>query len=406
MRRRTRTMYMVPLSLLCGALNAHAEPHTWTLAEALAHVRERAPAVLAARAGIDEARARLRGAALGGQQNPDVDIAFGPRSSGTIDLDLGLAQRFDAPGSRPARRAAAAAAVDQATALAEQRVRDRLRSVTLAFIDAAWRRERANVLNDAVATASELADVARRRFEAGDVAGLEVNVARASLARTQAEHQAALGDVRAALAGIEALLGVAPGEVRDIEAASLPDRDITAAVGSAAAQDRPDLRALTAAGREAAEEERLARSHRRPVWGPAVRYSRDEGDHILLGGLTVTLPAFNWGQEPEQAARARQTRIGLEVDALRAEIAAVLHGLVAAYEHRRAALDLVTREVLPALTDNERLALRSYDEGQMPLADVLVIRREVLDARLEAMARRRDVLATRVAIDFESGVLR
>lgn len=97
------------------------QPQPLTLAEVLARVREQSPAVLTARARVAEAEARVAAAGIRMQENPRLEIGAGPRTGGSTDLDLGLEQPFDHPGSRAARMDGARSALARERATAEDR---------------------------------------------------------------------------------------------------------------------------------------------------------------------------------------------------------------------------------------------------------------------------------------------
>ena len=58
----------------------------------------------------------------------------------------------------------------------------------------------------------------------------------------------------------------------------------------------------------------------RPEYGLGVRYQREEGSRIILGGVTVTLPVFSKGQELLAVGSARASRLRTELEAARARI--------------------------------------------------------------------------------------
>ena len=62
-------------------------------------------------------------------------------------------------------------------------------------------------------------------------------------------------------------------------------------------------------------------------------------------------------------------------------IDAEVRGAMATHEALRASTSEYERTVLPLIEENERLALESYDAGQIGLAELLLVRREALDAR-------------------------
>ena len=54
-----------------------------------------------------------------------------------------------------------------------------------------------------------------------------------------------------------------------------------------------------------------------------------------------------------------------------------------AYSRRLAALRLLETDAIPGLDENEQLTTRSFEVGQLGLPDLLLIRREILDTRLQ-----------------------
>src|SRR5262245_57001190 len=85
-----------------------------TLEAALTRARERAPAIIAAAAALDEARARALGAAVLLHDNPEVEGSAGARFADHATLlegSFGIRQVFELGGQRQARIDAAGAAV-------------------------------------------------------------------------------------------------------------------------------------------------------------------------------------------------------------------------------------------------------------------------------------------------------
>ena len=90
----------VPVFVCLLQASAAAQSISLSREEALARAREQAPAVLIARARIEEAQGRLLGARVRFRDNPTIDVGTGPRNTeaGTLtDLDVGFAQLFEGP---------------------------------------------------------------------------------------------------------------------------------------------------------------------------------------------------------------------------------------------------------------------------------------------------------------------
>jgi cobalt-zinc-cadmium efflux system outer membrane protein len=149
----------------------------------------------------------------------------------------------------------------------------------------------------------------------------------------------------------------------------------------------------------------LGRALRRPDLGVRLAYAREESDTIVLGGLTVTLPAFQKGAGTVAAGVARASRARTEAEVARETAVAELRTALAVYEQHASLAAALEKDAAPSLADNEALARRSYEAGEMSLMDSLLIRRDAIDTRLMIVDRRRDAAHSRLAVDYIAGVL-
>jgi cobalt-zinc-cadmium efflux system outer membrane protein len=172
------------------------------------------------------------------------------------------------------------------------------------------------------------------------------------------------------------------------------------------AGQRPELRALEAGVQEAEAELRLGLAHSRPEYGVGVRYAREEGDQIVLGGMTVTLPVFSKGQEQQAVASARATRLRAELEAAKARVAAEVRAAFDSYTRRLAAVGVLEAEAMPGLDENEQLTARSFEVGQIGLPDLLLIRRELLETRVQYVDALLEAVLARTDLDASAGTLR
>lgn len=368
--------------LLLLSLPAPAEPaRTLNFDEALALARASSPAVIAERLRIDEARARLTGASLRFQRNPTLEIEGGARRGDIESAEYGIevGQELELPQRRTARMELARAVVSQQESLAKLAESEVLREVATAFLRAAEAQERAAVSASAKRLLEEALTIAERRYAAGDIAQLDVNLARAAVARADVEQRTSHALVKARLAQLQILLGLTGDLAIEGSLAEMPSVD-TGQV-RAAATDRADVRAIDAQLAESEAERRLAGSMRWPDVGLSASYSREEGDRVTLAGVGLTLPLFNRGQEALALANARHARLTAERGALLRAIEAEVRGGIGTVTALRSASSEFQRTVLPLVDANERLALESYEVGQIGLGDLLLVRREALDAR-------------------------
>jgi cobalt-zinc-cadmium efflux system outer membrane protein len=387
--------------------NAQAPGPTMTFAEVLARAREQAPQIVSARLAVEETRGRLLGASLRFQTNPELEANLGNREgpdSRFTDFEIGLGQGFEPRSRRSARMAGANAAIAQSSANVDETTREVLRLAAGAYFRALHAQERIRLLGATQELAANVHSVADRRYKAGDIAVLDVNIARASLARVRAEREAAEAMRALAVGDLKQLLRL-DGDIRvegEFRGNGEPDLNVLL---QAAAQ-RPELRALEAGVQEAQAEVQLGRSFSRPEYGVGVRYAREEGDHIVLGGVTVTLPVFSKGQEFQAVGSARAARLRAELAAARTRIDIEVRSAFEAYSRRMAAIRVLETDAIPGLDENVTLTTRSFEVGQLGLPELLLIRREILDTRFQYLDALLEAALARIDLDASAGVLR
>jgi cobalt-zinc-cadmium efflux system outer membrane protein len=245
---------------------------------------------------------------------------------------------------------------------------------------------------------------AERRFKAGDIAVLDVNIAKASLARVRAEREGAEASKALALGELRQLLRLEVDVGLDGTLSRPAEADLAAALQSAS--QRPELRALAAAIQEAEADVRVGLSFAKPEYGVGVQYSREEGDQIVLGGMTVIVPAFSRGQEERAIGSARAARLRAELDAARIRVQAEVHAAFDAFNRRLAALQVLEADAITGLDENEQLTTRSFDVGQIGLLELLLIRREILDTRFQYLDALLEAALARVDLDASAAILR
>ena len=405
---KLRLRAAVPVLVCLVQAKAGAQSVSLSLEETIARARQQAPQILIARARIEEARGRLAGARVRFRDNPAIDLGTGPRSTetGTLtDLDIGFVQSFETGGQRAARIAGAEAGIARETATAADAMRSALRAVALAHIRTVYAQDRIELLRGAESVAAEVVTVAERRYQVGDIAILDVNIAKIARARARAARMAAEGERTIVAGELQRLLGLPPGtDVVAVGSMRLQGRPALEALLAAVA-NRPDLRAIEADIRDAEADVRLGRAVTRPDVGLGARFKREEGHRAVLGELTISLPVFSQGQELRATGSARASRLRLELETTRTVIESEVRALYAAYAAREGALRAFEQEAMPGVDENEALARRSFEVGQINLAELLLIRREIVDTRLEYLSRLLEVAEGAVEQDAAAGVL-
>jgi len=385
---------------------AAAQPERLTLGDALSRAREQAPRIVSARLALEEARGRLVGAGVRFQNNPELDVAAGQRRGATAstDFELGIQQQFEPAGRRSARIAAANEGVAQGTAVIDETTRLVMRDTASAFLRAAHAAERVRLLATTEEMAAQIHAAAERRFKAGDIAVLDVNLARAALGRARSDRQGALATQVMAIGELKQLLGLD----RDvtIEGTLRPPEEPNVDALLQASSQRPELRELEAAAREAEAQVRLGSTYGKPDFGVAARYEREEGDNVLLGGITISIPRFARGQELRSVGGARTTRLRADLEAARTRVRIEVQAGAETYRRRADAVRALEAEALTGLDENERLTTRSFEVGQLGLAELLFIRREILDTRFQYLDTLLEAALAQIDLHASAAILR
>jgi cobalt-zinc-cadmium efflux system outer membrane protein len=395
--------------LICGGSVHLSSGQTLTFEQALERARSQAPEVLAALARVDEARGGLVAASMRFRENPALDVDGGPRAGAdgqrTWDLSAAFGQTFETGGQRAARIAAAESDVRRELASADEAVRLVTRGVALAYVRALGVQERLRLLASAEEVAQDLQAASERRYQVGDIAALDLNLTRIASARATAERTRTEAELADALRPLRFALGFS-GSAPLAVAGSLGRVPAPRATLVAAVAQVPTLRAADAEIAQAEAEARLGQAMRRPDVGARLTVKQEQGDRAVVGGLTFTLPAFDHGQAVQAEATARSRRVSLEREAARRAIEVDIDAGLDAYQQRAQGLATLRDIALPAAQDNEGLASRSFEAGEISLLNFLLVRQDVTATRLAYVDALTDAAMAAVEIDARAGVLR
>lgn len=397
-------------SIAAAAGGASPEQRSLTLEEATRLALTNDPEVRTLAASIDAAKARLAGASLLFQSNPALTATTGPRSSAagrTLDYSVQILQQFEIAGQRGARIDAARAALDATEAQVKALRADVAARVQEGFGRALAAEQRVQLAAEAVALAQQGVNAAAERFREGAAALLEVNTARVEMGRVARGRGDAERRRAEALADLHLLLGLDPMEAVTLQGdlvSEEPVREPGELVQEALA-NRGEARASRRALDTAKAEARLASRE----WTPSPRigasYSHEQESNttIVQGVLSFDLPLFNRNKAARglAAARAAQAETALEATdrRIRQEVLAALARVQAA----RAAADGYASDVVKAMQENMDLVTESYRAGKIDFLQLLLIRRQTLEARREHIDVLEELNAARAQLDRALG---
>lgn len=398
----TRSIFVAWALAVPSLVQAQTRP--FTLDQVLELAARQNPEVLVARAREVEARGRLTTASVRIANNPDLDLFLGSRQQAvggnTPEVDFDVLQRVEIAGQRGLRIESATAHITQRSADIDMAALTARAATSAAFYRALYAERSRDVARQAEQLVDDVGRAAQARYEAGETAVLDVNLARVERARARRDRLSA-----------EGLLERAYGELREILA--LPADSAVAVIGDwpdatlpslqallLRVADRPDIRSLTAGVTEADADWRLARAMRRPDLVAGVGLRREGGEPVAGAHVGFTIPLFqrNAGAMASAAARIDVARLALD-----ARRRALKTRVRSTHKQYMTALDALTADGLPLVEENEQLAAESYQAGKLNLVDLLVIRREGFAARRETLDAQLNVALAATELRLAAG---
>lgn len=408
MPRSPRTVWVVVLLVASATSTASAQgpiptngrPSTITLEVALERARSSSPSIRRAQAELELARAGRTGARVY-PHNPQLTVSGADRSSratSTTDRGLELAQEIEIGGQRRMRVATADTQLEAAESDLRRADQELTNRVELGFARALAEERRVDIAQSELGLMEHLLSFEERRLEAGAGTQLNLNLARAATARGRQRLEAARASravSRAALAeeiGADPIRPLVPLAIEREPRTELPSLEDLI---ERAAASRPDIIARQRFLDAARQRVELERREARPNLRASLFSRREEGDDIVGGTFGIAIPLFDRNQGGIQQARAEVARGAADLDASKL---ALRRSIVAAHARYRAAAKAVASLeslVLGTLEESLELLETALDAGKVNAADVLVLRRELVEAQRLLIEAQLDLAVSR-----------
>lgn len=386
---------------------AAAEPAP-AFADLLRQAQETAPRLAEARAEIARAEGLARQARV--IPNPTLGLEVenfsgsGPyRGTNQAETTASIAQTLELGGKRSARVSAAQAEVQAAQHRAQRAQADFRFDLAVAYAEAEASDRRLVLAQDALGLAEEDARIARAFVEQGREPDLRRIQAEAAVQAARATVDEAQAARATAFANLTALAG-APAPITSIPVSLLDGTPSRSAANTPAASKAPGL--LVAQAEREVAQRRLTLERRRAV--PDVNVSMgfrrfEDGDtSALVAGVSVPLPLFDRNRGNVSAVQAEVTVAEARLNAARLDAEATVRAgtaRAAAAETRLTA----AREGVRAAQEAYRLTRIGYEGGKLSLAELLVARRALTDARVQAIAAASERVSAQAALARVSG---
>lgn len=382
-------------ALMCGAAPSRANDIPYTLKEVLNIAREHNGGLNALRQekGIGEAY-RIR---AGLYPNPFLEFEA---ASGTVTgspsehrVSLGISQEFITGGKRDKRVAIADTEIIRLQSSIKNAERLLLLEIKTGFYDLLLAESRQGLARMSHELNGQLLQVTKERLSAGEIAELDVNLAKVEAARSEARKIEADHEIASSRLQLLTLMG-ASSQKNLLIAGSLAAPRFTANLDDLkemAARNRPDLQAAEAESGKGAAEIALARAERLPNLTAGIALSKEStltsvgsleersSDYMIGLKLSFPIPYFDRNQAGMIEAQAKkdsagtrqlfiQRSIELEVEAAHSRLAAA-----------EKAVRIYAGEVIPQVTENLRIVQEAYRLGEVGILAVIDEQKKFMD---------------------------
>lgn len=392
-----------------------AVPQKLTLDEAVRLARQSNTAVLAKQAQLAAAEGERSQAASPFFNNPAVSLEQARRSApgapGTTERTLGVTQQFEIAGQQGHRRAAAAAALQAVTAELDDARRQAGAEAAVRFYAVLAAQRRVELEQRAADLFERTSQAVARRRAAGEDTRLDANVAvieaeRARNALTRAREQVVESSTELA-----ATLQLPPSALPQLSGALAPPPATRPAYTVdqlvAGALALPRQAALAARLDAARARLALARASRLPDVTLGVSRGRegppDARERVNTFTVSVPLPIFQRNQAAVGQGITEVSQAEVERTAAARDAEAQVRRLWQRLQLQGERVERLQRSVLAAATDNQQLASRSRQAGQIGLLQQLIVNRQALDAERELIDALADWQATRIELESAAG---
>lgn len=408
------------LVLAATTLSAQAQPAGATpalsLAEALRLAETAHPAVRTRQAQLAAAEGARREAAAPFFNNPELSLQRTRRSAeppdgASADWNAGVSQAIEIGGQQAHRREASLALLDALRAEIDDARRQARTEASQRFYVVLAAQRRVRIEERSVELFEGTAQAVNKRRAAGEDTRLDANVAlveaeraRNALSRAREQWIAARGDLATTLQLPPSALPELAGDM-GVPGTAVAPYEMEQLLSSA--QAAPRLRAVVA--REATARARLAteRASRFPDLVLGLNVGRegpgDARQRVTTLALSLPLPLFRRNDAAIGQAMTDVSQAELDRATLSRDLVAQVRQLWSRLNSQTERVLRLLRTVAPAATDNQQLAAKSRQAGQIGLLDQLIVNRQALDAERDLNDALADYHATRIELEHAAG---
>jgi cobalt-zinc-cadmium efflux system outer membrane protein len=410
--RPLRAVWRSTLLILGALLAANAAAQSLSLDEALRRAEDANPRLRAAQAEaatlegqLDDARALLWNNPTGAGEIGRRSV---PNEARQREYLVGISQAFEIAGQQGYRREEA----EQSLAAYREEIGELRRQVraevSRRFLAVLALQTRIDTERAVLKLTEDSSAVVDKRFRAGEDTRLQANLAEVEADRARNEVRSLEEQLVLTRAELATLLQLPPAElpaVRGELVASAPPYTLEQLLGTV--NTRPQFRAF--GHREEAARKRLA-LERASVYpdvtlgvGTGREGSSEARENLTLFTVSVPLPLFRRNATGIGRASSDLTRTQIEREVALRDARAQVTALWRTFESLRTRVARLRGSVLPRLDENQKLSQRALRAGEIGIAELLLVNRQLLDAQRDFYAALTEYETTRVTLEEAAG---
>lgn len=329
----------------------------------------------------------------------------------STDRTVGLSQAIEIGGQQGRRRQAAAANLEALQLEIEDARRQARADAMLRFNSVLNAQRRVQIEQRAAQLFETTSQAVARRRSAGEDTRLDANVALIEAERARNSLAVAQEQLVEARAELAALLQLPPAQLPTVAAPKPSDLAVNSSFNLEqlllAVQNHPRVRSL--ASREQVARSRLAVEQAKRLPDVTVGMSvGKEGppngrERVTTLSLTVPLPVFNRNSAAIGQAVSDLTQAEVERSAGTRDAEAQVRRLWLRLSSQRDRVLRLQDAIVAAARDNQQLATRSRQAGQIGLLDQVQVNRQAVDAERELIEAQSEFDTTRIELERAAG---
>jgi len=363
------------------------------------------PELVAQRLEERMARGQLEKASLLLKANPTIEgtvskkeRAPGEEGDKFTNYGFKLSQEFEIAGQRGARIDIAEKEISTVVLVIKDKERLLISEVKDSFGKVLALRKKSELAQEVVRLQEELLGLTKVKFQAGEVSGLDVNLAEVELSKAKRELLLVNREYRESLLALKGLMGLNPDMPLSVEGdlpsaiTNLPDKEMLKTV---AFSERPDLKTVTLEVGKTEAVIGLINKEAVPNVTLAGFYGKDEQKNEVGLTITIPLPFFDRKQGERVEGRAKAEQAKIKVDGLKRTIEREIEQAYTDLESALEELSIFKKEILNKAAENLNLLNLAFKEGKIGFFEVRLAQKETVDiqfAYLDSQLRMRIAL--------------